>query len=476
MPYLRVEVKAPVNPRMCICNDLHPTTLILVEDGTVIPIDGARRVLPHTSIAIDGQTIVGVGERAKLIAALGAPESSISAKGKFVFPGLVNTHTHLFQALSRGLGMDLGLDDWWKSAIGGVAPRLGPNDVYDAAVVGCIEAIRSGTTTVNDFMYLATSEGLSDRVVSAFEDTGVRCVLSRGIMDSVDDRAPAMTQDLDVALKDFQRLHNKYDGGDRRVGIWVAPSSFWSTTLHAFEESVRVARELGARITFHCSESRSVVEFCRKKYGKKDVEVLANRGLLGKDSLAVHCVWLDREDIEILARAGAAVSHCPLANMIIADGVAPIREMLAQGVTCSLGTDGSASNNTQDMLGVMKAAALLQKVHNLDPTASSAWTVLEMATNGGAKALGMGGSIGSIREGYKADLFVADFQTPHTTPVYDPVANLVYSARPENVDTVIVGGKVVMEESRILGVDEGSAVRRLKSDGERIKKEGAARP
>jgi 5-methylthioadenosine/S-adenosylhomocysteine deaminase len=443
--------------------------MILVEDGTVIPLDGTRRIMPHTSIAVESQSIVGVGDKAQLIKKFGAPDSIISAGGKFVFPGLINTHTHLFQALSRGLGMDLGLDDWWKSAIGGVAPRLNPSDVYDAAVVGCIEAIRSGTTTVNDFMYLATSEGLSDRVVEAFEDTGVRCVLSRGIMDSVDDRAPAMMQNLDEALKDFQRLHKKYDDRGHRIGVWIAPSSFWSTTLRAFEESVHLARELGARITFHCSESRSVVDFCRKKYGKKDIAVLADKGLLGKDCLAVHCVWLDSKDIEILAKAGVAVSHCPLANMIIADGVAPVREMLASGVTCSLGTDGSASNNTQDMIGVMKAAALLQKVHYLDPTASSAWTVLEMATNGGARALGMGETVGSIKEGYKADLFLADFQTPHTTPVYDPVASLVYSARPENVLSVMIGGKMVMEEGKLTEVDEGSAVQHLQKDGERLK-------
>jgi 5-methylthioadenosine/S-adenosylhomocysteine deaminase len=445
--------------------------LILIDGGTVIPLDGIRRVLPRTSIAVERGSIVGIGEKAGLIRKFGSPTSVLDAKDKFVFPGLVNTHTHLFQALSRGLGMDLDLSNWWNKAIGSVGPRLSGDDVYDAAVIGCIEALRSGTTTVNDFMYLATGEGFSDRVIGAFKETGVRCVLSRGIMDTVDDRAPAMTQDLDVALRDFERLHNKYDDGGM-TRVWVAPSSFWSTSLRAFEESFHLARELEARITFHCSETRAVVDFCKKKYGEKDLAVLARKGILGNDVLAVHCVWLDETDIGTLAKYGVGVSHCPLANMIIADGVAPVREMLRADVICSLGTDGSASNNTQDMIGVMKAAALLQKVHYLDPLASSAWTVLEMATNGGAKALGLEGVIGSIKEGYRADLFVADFQKPHTTPVYDPVANLVYSARPENVVAVMVDGKVVMEEGRLVGVDEGLAVERLQKDAQRLEKVG----
>ncbi|MDA4125426.1 MAG: amidohydrolase [Thaumarchaeota archaeon] len=447
--------------------------MILIEDGTVIPLDGTRRLLQHTSLAVNDNVIVGVGERSDLIKRFGAPETILNAKGRFVLPGLVNTHTHLFQTLSRGLGMDQNLDGWWRSAIGNVAPNLTLDDVYDAAMVGCIEAIRSGTTTVNDFMYLASKNEMSDRVIKVFDETGIRGILSRGIMDSVEDRAPAMTQNLDEAIRDFERLHKKYDNPNGRLRVWIAPSAFWSTSLRAFEESMHAARELGAMITFHSSESKSVVDFCMKTYGAKDITVLAQRHLLGRDVLAVHCVWLDEEDIQTLARNNVSVSHCPLANMIIADGVAPIREMLKAGVTCSLGTDGAASNNNQDMLGVIKSAALLQKVHYLDPLASSAWKVLEMATIGGAKALGMEGTIGSLKEGYRADIIVVDFRKPHTTPVYDPVANLVYSARPDNVVTVLVDGKVIMKEGVLQGIDEASAVRRLQEDAEKLEKVGA---
>lgn len=442
--------------------------MILIENGTLIPLDGTRRIIPRASIAVEGNTIAGIGDRSALVRRFGAPRSTVDAAGKFVFPGFINTHTHLFQAFSRGLGMDLSLDGWWRSAIGKVAPRLTTRDIHDAAVVGCLEAIRSGTTTVNDFMYLAANKYSSDAVVDAFGETGVRCVLSRGIMDAVADRAPAMTQNLDEAIEDFERLHKKYDDPDGRVSVWVAPSAFWSTSLRAFEESVSAARRVGARITFHCSETESVVDHCKRTYGLKDVSVMAKKHLLGPDVLAVHCVWLGKSDIETLARYGVSVSHCPLANMILADGVAPIREMLRARVTCSLGTDGPASNNNQDMLGVMKSAALLQKIHYLDPLAISAWKVLEMATVDGAKALGKENTIGSLKKGYRADIVIIDFRRPYTTPVYDPVANLVYAATPENVETVMVDGRVVMEKGRIESVDEQTAVRRLQGDAQRL--------
>jgi 5-methylthioadenosine/S-adenosylhomocysteine deaminase len=450
--------------------------MILVENGVVVPVDGTRRILPHDSIAIEGNRIVGVGERSDLVRRLGSPESVIDARGKLVLPGFVNTHTHLFQTLSRGLGMDMNLDDWWRSAIGKVAPSLSTKEVYDAALVGCIEAIRSGTTTLNDFMYLASKKGMSDQVVKAFEKTGVRGVLSRGIMDAVGDRAPDMMQDLDEALDDFRRLHRTYDSPTGRVKVWIAPSAFWSTSLKAFEESFIAAREAKTRITFHCSETKHVVDYCKKTYGTKDIGLLARKRLLGRDVLAVHCVWLGRDDIATLARHGVSVSHCPLANMILADGVAPIKDMLEAGVTCSLATDGSASNNNQDMLGVMKAAALLQKVHYLDPLAISAWKVLEMATRDGAKALGMEKEVGSIRVGYKADLILVDLQRSNTSPTYDPVANLVYSARPENVVTVIIDGKVVMKDGAIDSVEERLAVQQLERDGERLRTEVGAGP
>jgi 5-methylthioadenosine/S-adenosylhomocysteine deaminase len=445
--------------------------LLLVEDGVVIPVDGTRRILPHTSIAIEENRIVGVGERSTLVRTFGSPESTIDAGGKFVLPGLVNTHTHLFQTFSRGLGMDMDLDDWWRTAIGRIAPRLSTKDVHDAALVGCIEAIRSGTTTVNDFMYLASKKGMSDQVIKAFDEIGVRGVLSRGIMDAVSDIAPAMMQDLDEALSDFRRLHRTFHAPKGRIKVWIAPSAFWSTTLKAFEESFAAARETGTRITFHCSETKHVVDYCKKTYGARDIVVLARKRLLGPDVLAVHCVWLERSDISVLRSHGVSVSHCPLANMILADGVAPIRDILKAGVTCSLATDGSASNNNQDMVGVMKATALLQKIHYLDPLAIRAWEVLEMATNGGARALGMEREIGSIRVGRKADLIIVDLKKPNTSPTYDPVANLVYSATPENITTVIIDGRAVMEDGEIALVDERSALRRLEEDSEKFRTE-----
>jgi 5-methylthioadenosine/S-adenosylhomocysteine deaminase len=250
--------------------------------------------------------------------------------------------------------------------------------------------------------------------------------------------------------------------------VWVAPASSWAATYKCFEESISAAREMGARITFHCSETESVVRQTTKAWGAKDVAALGRKGLLGPDMLAVHCVWLDQKDISMMAAAGVKVSHCPVTNMLLADGVAPIRKMLDAGITCSLGSDGPASNFTMDMISVMKTASLLQKVHLLDSTAMSAWDVLEMATRGGARALGLESEIGSISVGKKADLVVVELDRPGNVPVYDPVASIVYSASPENVETVIIDGRVVLDSRRMVTVDEEKASRAVSRIAKRL--------
>jgi 5-methylthioadenosine/S-adenosylhomocysteine deaminase len=443
--------------------------VLLIEGGTVIPCDGTRRILRGSSVAVDGQRILGVGKKGDLVKKFGRPERTIDAAGKYVLPGFVNTHTHLFQTLTRGVSIDAPLDRWWLNAVGRVAPFITGDDCYQAAQLASVEAVRSGTTCLNDFMYLATRDDQPKRVVESLLKAGVRGVLSRGITDAPSPRAPETVQDLGKAIQGFRDLFREYEGaGDGRMHVWVAPGSSWAATLKGFEESIRAAREIGARISFHCSETEAVVRQAEKAWGAKDLVTLRKKGLLGPDMLAVHCVWLDESDISAMAGAGVKVSHCPVTNMLLADGVAPIRKMLDAGVTCSLGSDGPASNFTMDMISVMKTASLLQKVHLLDSTAMSSWEVLEMATRGGARALGLESEIGSVSTGMKADLVVIDLSRPGNVPVYDPVASIVYSASPENVETVIIDGKVVLEGSRTTTVDEGKAMRAVSRIAERL--------
>ena len=443
--------------------------MLLIKDGILIPCDGSRKILQNHSVAVEDDRIVDIGKSSELVKKYGEPDKVIDAKRKLIIPGFINTHTHLFQVLCKGLGMDKPLDTWWESSVRRVAPLLGPEECYKAALLGCVENIKSGVTCVNDFMYLGHRRGLSDGVVKAFKDVGVRGVLSKGIVDAIEDRAPELNQPLEDGLREFRELLKRYhNSANGRVRVWIAPSSIWGTSYKAFKESIQLARELGTWITYHCSEAEFVVKVSKQMYGGTETEILARDGLLAGDMLAVHCVWVSENDISLMARHGVKVSHCPVSNMILSDGVAPVEEMLNKGVVCSLGTDGPASNNNQDMIAVIKNACLLQKVHLLKPTALSAWKALEMATIDGAKAMGMENEIGSIEVGKKADITIINLENPFTAPTYDPVASLVYSATPENVETVIIDGKIVMEERRMKTVDENNLVKEVYEIGERI--------
>ena len=438
----------------------------------MIPCDGTRRTLRESSVVVDGQRIVGVGEKGDLMQKFGRPDRSIDARGKYILPGFVNTHTHLFQTLTRGVSIDAPLDIWWLNAVGRVAPFITADDCFQAAQLASVEAVHSGTTCLNDFMYLATKDDQPKRVVESLLSAGVRGVLSRGITDAPSPRAPETVQELGRAIEDFRSLFQRYDGaGEGRMHVWVAPGSSWAATFKCFEESILAAREIGARVTFHCSETESVVKQAEKAWGAKDVVALGRKGLLGPDLLAVHCVWLDEEDISMMAAAGVKVSHCPVTNMLLADGAAPMRKMLDARITCSLGSDGPASNFTMDMISVMKTASLLQKVHLLDSTAMSAWDVLEMATRGGARVLGLESEIGSVSTGMKADLVIVDLDRPGNVPVSDPVASIVYSASPENIETVIIDGKVVLDGRRMTTVDERGAMKAVSGIAERLSRQ-----
>lgn len=432
----------------------------LITGGTLVTMDRQRLVIENGAVAVKGNRIAAVGA-AKELDGRFSEVKTIDATGKVVLPGLVNTHTHLFQGLLKGLGDDRVLVDWFRQVTGPSAARLLPEDCYQAARLGCLEAIRSGATTLVDFMYPHVGPGLSDPIIQAFQESGIRGIYARGYVDwGVDDGVPpVIIEKADDALADCRRLFEAYHGSSGgRIQIWAAPCMIWTQTAEGLMATRRLADQCGMRITIHVAETPFELENSRRRFGLKDLEYLARIGFLGSDVLAVHGVYLDSRDIRILKHFDVKLSHNPVSNMYLSSGAAPVPAMLAAGITVGLATDGPASNNNQNMIQTLKFAALLHKAATKDPTVITAEKVLEMATIDGARALGLEEEIGSIEEGKKADLIVIDLNNPFAAPVHNPVSALVYAATGCEVETVLIDGRPVMERGMVLTMDEASVL------------------
>jgi 5-methylthioadenosine/S-adenosylhomocysteine deaminase len=435
---------------------------LLITGGTVVTVDPARRVLAPGAVAIEAGRIVAVGPADEVGSAV-EPHQRLDATGKVVFPGLVNTHTHLFQTLLKGLGDDRVLVDWFRQMTGPSAAALTEEDCYHAALAGCLEALRSGTTTITDFMYVHPRPGLSDAVIRAMEEIGIRGVFARGYCDTGIEEGvpPPLVQDLDTILADCERVARQYDGAaGGRIRVRFAPCMIWTVTAESLRAIRALATQLSVGLTMHVAETPFELDNSRRRFGVKDLELLEQLDFLGPDVLAVHCVYLDERDLRILKARQVCVSHNPTSNMYLSSGVAPIPAMLMAGIAVGLASDGPASNNTHNMIQAMKLAALLHKVATRDPTIITAERVLELATIDGARALGLEAEVGSLEPGKRADLMIVDLaHSPYAAPVHHPVSALVYSAIGSEVETVVVDGRLVVREGRATTVDEARVLR-----------------
>lgn len=438
-------------------------TLVL-HGATVITMDPERRVLADGAVAVQDDRIVAVGPTTQVLEV--TPQADrLDCSGQVVIPGLVNTHTHLFQTLLKGLGDDLVLQDWFLQMTGPSAAQLTPDDVLAAARHGAVESIKSGTTTIADFMYVHPVPGLTDRVIEGLEDVGIRGLVGRGFMTTGADLGvpAALIEHHDDALADASRLIDRHNGTGSTVEVALAPTMIWTVDREALRATRQLADATGARIMMHVAETPFEGRHARTEFGGPEVDVLEATGLLGPDLLAVHAVHCTATDIEVFVRCDVKVSHNPCSNLYLASGIAPVPEFLAAGLAVGLATDGPASSNNHNMIHALKFAALTQKGHRQDATVITAETVLEMATCLGAAALGMEDEIGSIEVGKKGDLVVLDLGNAFAAPVHDPVSALVYSALGSEPRTVLVDGRVVLSEGALTTVDE-QAVRRAAED------------
>ena len=431
---------------------------LLVAGGTVLTIDAGDTVIPDGAVAIRDGAIAAVGSRKKIERRFRA-RRTIDAAGGLILPGFVNAHTHVAMTLLRGIRDDVELMTWLEKFMFPLEARFAsPEFVRWGTRLACWEMIASGTTTFADGYFF------EEEVARAADSAGMRAVPGEGIFDIPTPDAKSAAEGLARA----ERFLSDW-AGHPRITPALAPHAAYTVGPDTFRKALDLAARYGAPVLTHLSESDGELAMVRARYGATPVRHLAAHGLLGPTLVAAHCVRVDDEEIALLRKNGVGVVHCPESNMKLASGVAPIPKMLAAGLRLGLGTDGAASNNDLDMVGEMGSAARLHKVAGLDPTAAPARAVLRMATIGGAQALHLEDRIGSLEAGKRADVIVVDVSGPNALPLFDPTSHLVYSARSDAVQTVIVEGRVLMERRRVKTVDVEPIRREARRWGRRIR-------
>ncbi|HVO77896.1 MAG TPA: amidohydrolase family protein [Methanomassiliicoccales archaeon] len=409
---------------------------ILIKDAIVVTQDEGRKVVRGNVEVEDGR-----------IAAVGRTKSDadevIDARGGILIPGFVNAHTHVAMSIMKALADDIPFDKFLERMFAADADRK-DTDILAGARLGCLEMARSGTTTFVDMYY---SE---DVIAKAVEETGLRGVLCWAVLDR------EYTTQKGVPLDNCKRFHSQFRSNPRVIPA-IGLQGVYVCSKETFLDSKAFAEENGLLLHMHLSETRGEVYEHKKKHGKRPVEWLRDIGFLCEKVLAAHSAWLTINEVRALARSRASVATCPVSNMKLATGgVAPIPEMLREGVNVSIGTDGSSTNNSLDMFGEMKTLALLQKSNRWDATVVSAQQALDFATIGGARAIGLEDQLGSIEAGKRADLVLLEAKAPNLVPVTkeSAVSNVVYSANAGNVRTVLCDGKVIVRDRRSTLVSE----------------------
>jgi len=406
-----------------------------------------RGVIRQGLIAIKDGSIIYVGREVK--APSFEADKIIDGSGKIAMPGLINCHTHAAMSLFRSIAEDKELSVWLREVIWPLESKLKPEDVYYGTLLSCVEMIKSGTTCFSD-MYFH-----EDMVAKAVIESGLRCVLSPGIIEAGQKILGR------ILLREAVKIAKKYRGDSYgRISVMLGPHALYSCSPQLLRRVSEEAKALNIGVHIHLAESEDDSANIKNLYGKSEVELLNDIGLLRPNLLAAHCIHLSDQDVMLMAKRDVKVVYNPVSNMKLASGIPKVKDLLDAGLTVSLGTDGPASNNSLDMFDTMKFATLLQKAKYRDPRVLPAKKVIEMATIDGARALGLSDFIGSLEVNKRADIILIDAEKPHLTPMHDIYATLVYSARGSDVDTVIVDGKVLMENRNVNTLNEHEIIKK----------------
>jgi len=431
------------------------TVDILVFNGTILTMDDQNTVIPDGLLTVEGDRISSIRKNGKgsILA-----HKEIDAEDGLILPGLINSHTHAAMTLFRGLADDLPLMEWLNNYVFPVEGKMDADFVRVGSLLACAEMILSGTTTFCD-MYLFEEE-----VAKAAKESGMRCLVGEVLYDFPSPNYGSVEKGFTYTKELIERWKE-----DPLVDIAVEPHSLFTCGVDLLHEANDLALNSDVPLILHVAETRAELEQIEKQYGKRPVQHLMDLGLLGPHLIADHCVYINESEIEVLAEHKVSVVHNPESNMKLASGFAPVPEMIANGITVGLGTDGCASNNNLDLFAEMDMAAKLHKVNKLDPTVMDAQTLFKMATIDGARALGLEKVTGSLEVGKRADLIIIDTKKPHLIPMYNPYSHLVYAAGGHDVKHSIINGSIVMEDRKLLTLEVEDIMEQAKEQSHRVR-------
>ena len=416
---------------------------LIVDGRYVVTMDVDDAIIEHGAVAIDDGIIISIGDRDEVHAAYSARET-LPGDDRIVLPGLINGHSHAAMTILRGVADDLALMDWLNNYIFPAEVEFVDAEfVRIGTELACWEMIRGGTTTFVDMYYFP------DTIAEVVENCGMRALISATVIDQ---RSPDAESAQDSIEKGIEFV-DRWKGTNHRITPIFGPHANYTLNAEQLRDTRQAAIEFGVAISIHVSESPFEVQYSQDTYGTTSIEMLDSIGFFDGPTIAAHVVWPTEAEIPILAERKVGVIHNPTSNMKLASGVAPITDMLAAGVPLGLGTDGAASNNDLDMWEEMRLASFLQKVDEMNPEVLSASAVLRMATSGGAAAIGLGDSVGSLEVGKSADVIQVSFDDVHHVPTYDVVSHLVYVTDEQDVASVVVDGKILMRDGEFLSID-----------------------
>ena len=435
------------------------TASLVIANGIVITVDGSRRILNPGSIAVNGTDIVAVDTPANIAARFKAVDT-IDATGRVVMPGLINTHTHAAMVMYRGLGNDLALMEWLqKYMFPAEARTLSPEFVRIGTQLALLEMIQSGTTLYADMYYF------EEEVARVTKAAGLRGVLGQTVIEFpvADAKTPA------DALRRTEAFAKEF-AGDELITPSIAPHAVYTLDAKTLTAVSELAKRLKIPIQIHLAETSAETGLSQQRHKMRPVAILDSLTFWAPVTIAAHAVWIEADEIALLKRSNVGVSNNPESNMKLSSGTAPVVAYRKAGVNVGIGTDGAASNNDLDMFEAMRQAAFQQKLITMDPTAVSAPEALEMATIGGARVVGQQARVGSLEAGKRADLIVVGMSKARQTPLFDPVSQIVYASRGDDVETTIVNGKVLMRNRKVLTLDEARVLSNARAAADQVRK------
>lgn len=422
-------------------------TEILIRNATIVTMNEHREIL-RGDVLVNKDRIAAVGQISSI------PHNVINAHGMILVPGFIQTHVHLCQTLFRNAADDLPLLEWLRHRIWPYEAAHDADSLRASARLGLAELIRGGTTTILDMGTVHHH----DVVFEEIDNSGFRAISGKCLMDTCEQAPRKLCQSIREGISESEHLAKKWHGQENgRIQYAIAPRFALSCSEKLLHQVVELARDQNLRIHSHASENQEEVELVVKKTGRRNVTYLQSIGLLSATLYLAHCIWLDKDELQLLADTGTRVLHCPSANLKLGSGTAKIPEMLERNISVSLGADGAPCNNNMDIFQEMRLAALIQKPR-LGPQAMPAKSVFEMATIKGAKALLMQDEIGSIEVGKKADLVLIDTRQIHNSPAEDIYSQLVYSTKSSDVQFVMIDGRVLLQDGTLSTLDKDSIV------------------